>query len=179
MKSICPKCGFYMLDNNCPRCGYQSYSPYDDKYKNEITDLEFFLKGDYKKIVFNKNLSLIILLGTLYFAYYRFYLPSLILSILELSIHYIMGRNLGNGLGSILFFLIFTLDIIILRTIYATFFNSLLLNLANKRLSKIKKKDNYQEEIYKYEPHSILPPIIIILTFILIILIINIISSLK
>ena len=170
MNNKCPKCGLYMISSNCPKCGYESEHIYLKKYKTEVSDLEFLLKDEYLKIIHNKNLFKIILLGPLYFSYYNFYIPSYIFTTIELFIHYIMSKNLNTGgtLSTTLLILLFIMDFMFLRIIYLTFYNNLLLSLIKKRLTKIKKKDNYQELIYKYNPKSILKPIIIILSFILI-----------
>ena len=139
----------------------------------EQNDLELLLKDEYLKIIHNKNRLLIILLGPLYFSYYNLYIPSVIFTIVELYIHYVMSLNLmtGGTLSTILVILLFIVDFIFLRLIYLSFYNTLLLSLLKKKLSKIKKKDNYKELIYKYEPKSILRPIIIFLLIIIILII--------
>lgn len=178
MKNNCPKCGFYMMSSNCPKCGYESEHFYRNKYQTTPDDLELFLKDEHLRIIHNKNFFKIILLGPLYFSYYNFYIPSFIFTIIEVFIHYIMGRNLNNGgtLSTILLILLFVIDFIFLRITYLSFYNSLLLSLIKKKLAKIKKKHNYKELIYKYEPKSILRPIIVILLLILIAIIITIIN---
>lgn len=173
MNNKCPKCGFYLISSNCPKCGYESNHIYLEKYKTEQNDLELLLKDEYLKIIHNKNRILIILLGPLYFSYYNLYIPSIIFTIIELYIHYIMSLNLmtGGTLSTILVILLFIVDFIFSRLIYLLFYNALLLSLLKKKLSKITKKDNYKELIYKYEPKSILRPIIICLLIILILII--------
>ena len=175
ISSNCPKCGFYLISSNCPKCGYEKEHIYIEKYKTEQSNLEFFLKDDYLKIIHNKNKKLIILLGPLYFSYYKFPITSIIFTSIELFIHYIMSINLTTGgfLSTTLLILIFTMDLIFLRIIYLSFYNTLLLNLQKNKLSKIKQKDNYKELIYKYKPKSIK----ILITTILIIFIILIIAN--
>lgn len=174
-KNFCPKCGFYMISSNCPKCGYEKEHFYTKKYDTEYTDIELFLKDDYLKIIHNKNKFKIILLGPLYFSYYNCYITSIIFSIIELYIHYIMSLNLmtGGTLSSILLILLFIVDFIFLRIIYLTFYNNLLIYLLKKKLAKIKKKENYKQIIYKYNPKSIIRPIILVLIFILIFLLRN------
>lgn len=169
-KDYCPKCGFYMISSNCPKCGYEKEHFYTKKYDTKQSDLELLLKDDYLKIIHNRNRFKIILLGPLYFSYYNFYIPSIIFSIIELYIHHIMSLNLmtGGTLSSILLILLFVVDFIFLRIIYLTFYNNLLINLLKKKLTKIRKKHNYKEIIYKYQPKSILRPLVLILIFILI-----------
>lgn len=173
MNNKCPKCGFYLISSNCPKCGYESEHIYIERYKTEQSDLELLLKDEYLKIIHNKNRQLIILLGPLYFSYYNLYIPSIIFTIIELYINYIMSLNLmtGGTLSTILLILLFIMDFIFLRLIYLSFYNTLLLYLLKKKLSKIKKKDNYKELIYKYKPKSILRPIIILLLIIIIFII--------
>lgn len=175
MNKTCPKCGFYMISSNCPKCGYENEHFYQKKYHTTPNDLELFLKDDYLKIIHNKNLFKIILLGPLYFSYYKFYLPSFIFTSIELFIHYIMSKNLNTGgtLSTTLLILLFIVDFIFLRIVYLSFYNSLLLSFIKKRLTKIKKKDNYKKLVYKYEPKSILRPIIIFISIIITLIIIK------
>lgn len=170
MSKYCPKCGFYMISNNCPKCGYENESVHLNKYKTEITDLELLLKDDYQKIIHNQNSFLIILLGPLYFSYYNFYLSSFIFTIIELFINYIIISyiNSMDTVSSIALMPLFIAFFIIQRIIYLSFYNTLLLVLIKKKLTKIKKKDNYKELIYKYAPKSILRPILVVLILILI-----------
>ena len=178
MNKKCPKCGFYIISSNCPKCGYESNHIYLEKYKTKPNDLELLLKDDYLKLIHNKNKILIILLGPLYFSYYNFYLPSYIFTSIELYIHYIMSKNLNTGgtLSAILLILLFIVDFIFLRIIYLSFYNTLLLSLLKKKLSNLKKKDNYKELIYKYKTKSILRLLIVILSIILILIIISVIK---
>ena len=175
MKKICPKCGFFILNSNCPKCGYESNHIYLEKYKTTPNDLELMLKDDYQKIIQNNNKKLIILLGPLYLSYYKFYLPSLIFTIIELYIHYIMSVNLTihEKFSGILLVLLFILDFIALRAIYLTFYNELLMYLFKKRISKLKKQSNNQELIYKYKPKGLLKLLLVVLTIILMHIILN------
>lgn len=177
MKNNCPKCGFYLISSNCPKCGYESEHIYIERYKTEQSDLELLLKDEYLKIIHNKNTKQIILLGPLYFSYYNFYITSFIFAVIELTINYITLSYINSMdiVSSVALMPLFIAFLIIQRIIYLSFYNTLLLFLAKNKLSKIKTKSNYKELIYKYEPKSILRPIIVFLTIILILLLTSII----
>lgn len=177
MKKNCPKCGFYMMSSNCPKCGYERGTIYQEKYQTQTNDLELLLKDEYQKIIHNQNNHLILILGSLYFAYYNFYFLSFIFTSLELFIYYIIISFLNSidTVSNIALTPLFIFGFILLRIIYLSFFNTLLLSLLKNKLTKIKEKENYQEYIYKYQPKSILRPTLVILSYILIIIIIAVI----
>ena len=172
MNKKCPKCGFYIISSNCPKCGYETEHIYQEKYKTKPNDLEILLKDEYIKIIHNTNTKLIILLGPLYFSYYNFYLISFIFTIIELTINYITLSyiNSFDMISYISLMPLFMFLLIIERIIYLSFYNTLLLSLIKKKLTKIKIKSNYKEIIYKYKPKSILRPIIILLIIITLII---------
>lgn len=153
INKTCPKCGFYMTNNNCVKCGYYEGKSISniERYKNEVSDVQALLKNEYQKIVYNKNLGLLFILGPLYFGYYHCIFFSIIGIILEFSISWILGMSNDGSNIIILFFLIIN------RTIYVLFGNTVLLKLLNKYISKLKEKheSEYKEKIYNRKAKAI------------------------
>lgn len=156
IKEKCPKCNFYLTDNYCVKCGYtKNVFVNDNNQYNNTNDIELYLKNTYPKIVYNKNLLCIFILGPLYFSYFKFYLLGFILFTIEFMISYLINNifgPLGFGIEPILIFYLLS------RLIYVIGSNSILLKLLNKKLTALKEQDaiTYQEKILPAEPCSLL-----------------------
>ena len=125
----CPKCGFYMKENDCVRCGYYEGKSVSniERYQKEENDLELLLKDEYQRIIYNKNLGLIFLLGPLYFCYYHCYLLGFLAIPIEFIIICIIGMMFDGGLFPILF------TLFISRFFYVILANFLLIKYLQKK----------------------------------------------
>ena len=56
----CPKCNFFITNGYCTKCGYYNNNDYLNKYNTPISDIEIFLKDNYKKLKYNENQLLIL-----------------------------------------------------------------------------------------------------------------------
>lgn len=147
-KNKCPKCGFNLTDTYCVKCGYNKNVFITDVSKTDIqNDIERYMQDDYQKVVYNKNLLLIFLLGPLYFSYFKFYMLGFLLFIIDFLISY--GLNyiyspLGLGIEPLVIFYFIN------RTLYLILSNALLIKLIKNRLIKIKAKNptQFKEKIF-------------------------------
>jgi hypothetical protein len=137
------------IDSFCVRCGYNKNLFITDvsKYQHE-NELEVYMKDNYQKVIYNKNLFVIFLLGPLYFSFFKFYLLGFGLFLIELILSYFINYIfLYTPIG----FYAIIMYYLTSRILYVIFGNSLLLKLLKKKLSYIKRKDNYKEIISKYQ----------------------------
>ena len=165
----CPKCNFYMKDNYCVKCGYYEGKSISnlDKYQESNNDLKILLKDDYQKIIYQKNLLLIFLLGPLYFGYYHCCFYSLMFIPVEFIFVCILGMM---TYGSLLFIM---LSLFVSRISYVIFSNALLIKMLNKRIKKIKSvySENYKEVLFSMKEKSFFYLIIPVLFYLLVIVI--------
>lgn len=143
--SNCPKCGFKMTDNYCVKCGYVSkVFIYDlDKY-DLVNDVYRYMKDSYQKVIYNKNLLLIFILGPMYFSYFKFYIMGFMLFVLELIVAYFIN-NLFMYSRYELYYLLFYYFCV--RLLYIIFSNFVLLKLIRRRLNRWKQRDDYKIKI--------------------------------
>lgn len=137
----CPKCGFYMTDNYCIKCGYTEGVTITDtkKYEEEKSDLELLLKQQYKDYIYEKNGLLIFILGPLFLSYSGYFWIGCILNIISLRVSYLIYYHIGPI--SAISYLLFT------RIIYLLFANRIILYLYQKKIEEIKVKNNNYQEI--------------------------------
>ena len=154
MLSKCPKCGFYMKENYCVKCGYYEGASVSniDRYEKKTNDLELLLKDEYQKIIYNKNLLLIFLLGPLYFCYYNCFLLGFLLIFVEFILICIFGMLCEGSL------LVILLILFVNRMICVVWANDFIKKILTNRIIKIKKKypNNYQEMLFSIKPKSFL-----------------------
>lgn len=143
---VCPKCGFHLTNHTyCVKCGYTKnvFSTDMKKYTNQ-NDVELYMKNSYKKVVYNKNLFLIFLLGPLYFSYFKFYGIGFLLFFLEFMGAYFIFYfffTFGFGIEPLVIYYLGS------RFFYVIIANFVLLKLIRKRVNSMKKEKNYQEKI--------------------------------
>lgn len=138
-KEKCPKCNFYLTENYCVKCGYTKniFSTNIKKY-DSINEVELYLKDNYQKVVYNKNLLLIFILGPLYFSYFKFYILGFTLFIIEFMISYVINNLLspyGLGIEPLVIFYFIS------RLFYLLFSNLLVLKLIKKKITTMKEKN--------------------------------------
>ena len=165
----CLKCGFSMKENYCVRCGYYEGKSVSniEKYQNNTNELEILLKDDYQKIIYNKNLGIIFLLGPLYFCYYQCFLLGTLLIPIEFILTCIFGM-LSEGS---LFVILFTL--FISRMVYVIWGNTLIKKILTNKIKRIKEQtpNSYQEILFSMKPKSFLKVLEAIFIYLLIIII--------
>lgn len=90
VRKKCPKCGFYMTDNYCIKCGYIEGNSITDiqVYSNQVDDAEVLLGNDYQQVLHNEHLFLIFLMGPLYFWYRKLFFTGTVLYILDIMIRH-------------------------------------------------------------------------------------------
>lgn len=157
MQSItkkCPHCGFNMTKNYCIKCGYYEGKSVSNinQYTEKVDDLQLLLKDEHLKIIHQKNLGLLFILGPLYFGYYHCFMLSIMGIILEFSISWVLGMSHDGSNLIIIFFLLIN------RILYVLFGNIILLKTLNRYVTKIKEKkaNKYQEILFYRAPKSIL-----------------------
>ena len=172
-KEKCPECGFYLSNHSyCVKCGYTKnvFSTDMKKYTNQ-NDVELYMKNSYIKVVYNKNLFLIFLLGPLYFSYFKFYGIGFLLFFLEFIDAYFIFNfffTFGFGIEPLVIYYLGS------RIFYVVVANFVLLKLIGKRVDSIKKEKNYQEKISSENScsfYSLLVSIVFVCFFLLLFLV--------
>lgn len=165
-KNKCPKCGFYMCDNYCIKCGFVDGIYIKDlkKYEENISDLELLMKSQFQKCIHNENLFLIYLVGPFYFSLNMHFLITIILVFFDCLFGIMIGIFFSKGILPVIVYFLF------LRIIYVMFSNSFLVFLNKLKIEKIKKNNiHYQELLIKKRSYSIILPIAVILFYITVI----------
>lgn len=165
----CPKCNFFITNGYCTKCGYYNNNDYLNKYNTPISDIEIFLKDNYKKLKYNENQLLIFILGPLYFSIFKFYILGFSLFAIEFITCFIFHNKLFFlGLGMYPIILFYCVN----RFLYLLVANNFLLKLTQLKLKVIKrKKVNYKEFICNYKEINFFS---IFITIIFVILFFNI-----
>ncbi len=153
----CPNCHHQLVKEknqyHCLRCGYISTGHYLKKGLSEQqeTILEKALSSHFYKLLYNTNFYIPFLIGPLYFGYYQLLLLGIILENLEIGLFLLVAMKLSLSTAILI--------ILLIHILYSIYANQICIFLWKKKLKK-----NPQLKLQT----SIINPVFIILSFIII-----------
>ena len=137
---ICPNCGMKMNKKEyCFHCGYMSNGNTIDPKKINAALLELYLDTDYNKIIRNNNWPIAGLFGPIYILSRGFYIPGLILTIIDMAIS--IAFMLFNHAYLFYYMVVFLnfLYMLFNRLVWGSIGNIIYLKLLEGRLKRFKK----------------------------------------
>lgn len=168
-RNKCPKCGFYMTDNYCLKCGFAAniYLTNLEKYDESVSDLELLMKSQFQKCIYNENLFLIFLIGPFYFSLNMHFLISIILIFIDCFFGTVIGIFFSKGIFPVIIYFF------LLRVLYVMFSNELLILLNKVKIKKIKSTyEDYRKILIAKKSYSIMLPFLVILFYMILIFLI-------
>lgn len=139
----CPYCGMKVSENQifCPKCGNRliNHTITNDYEISDTKELELFIGRNYKKIFSRKFSFPTLFLGILYCLYRKMYLLALLF--IGITIPFDVAIFVVGQEYTTIFIIFYLVIYLVLNLLISIKFNSLYINYANTKISKIKNKN--------------------------------------